>query len=85
VETSAVRAFRRLLVVTGAAVLIVTLSLSDNALLYSTRRVAHWAVEAALVYLILAFPSGGLMHRVDRALAAAAVVLVALLFRSRSS
>src|SRR3954469_16876414 len=72
--------FGRLLVVTGAAVLVVTLSLSDNALLYSTGRVVHWAVEAALVYLILAFPSGGLTHRVDRALAAAAVVLVALLF-----
>src|SRR3954467_2824640 len=72
--------FGRLLVVTRAAVLVVTLSLSDNALLYSTGRVVHWPVEAALVYLILAFPSGGLTQRVDRALAAAAVVLVALLF-----
>ncbi len=67
--------FGRLLVATGAAVLVVTLSLSDNALLYSTGRVVHWGVEAALVYLILAFPSGGLTQRVDRALAAAAVDL----------
>ena len=33
--------FGRLLVITGAAVLIVTLSLSDNAVLYSTGRVVH--------------------------------------------
>ena len=72
--------FGRLLVATGAAVLAVTLSLSDDAVLYSTGRVVHWGVEAALVYLILAFPSGGLTQRVDRALATAAVLLVALLF-----
>src|SRR4051794_17160377 len=72
--------FGRLLVATGAGVLAVTLSLSDDAVLYSTGRVVHWGVEAALVYLILAFPSGGLAQRVDRALATAAVLLVALLF-----
>src|SRR3954453_3474506 len=72
--------FGRLLVVTGAAVLIVTLSLSDDAVLYSTGRVVHWTVEAGLVYLILAFPTGGLEQRVDRVLAAAAGALVALLF-----
>ena len=72
--------FGRLLVVTGAAVLAVTLSLSNDAVLYSTGRVVHWVVEAGLVYLILAFPTGGLAQRVDRGLAAAAVALVALLF-----
>src|SRR3954465_10248012 len=72
--------FGRLLVATGAGVLAVTLSLSDDAVLYSTGRVVHWGVEAALVYLILAFPSGGLAQRVDRALATAAALLVALLF-----
>jgi signal transduction histidine kinase len=72
--------FGQLLVVTGAAVLAVTLSLSDDAVLYSTGRVVHWAVEAGLVYLILAFPTGRLERAVDRGLAAAAVVLVALLF-----
>ena len=72
--------FGRLLVVTGAAVLVVTLSLSDNAVLYSTGRVVHWAVEAGLVYLILAFPTGALAQPVDRVLAAAAVALVAVLF-----
>jgi signal transduction histidine kinase len=72
--------FGRLLVATGAAVLAVTLSLSDSAVLYSTGRVVNWGVQAALVYLILAFPSGRLAQHVDRALAAAAVLLVALLF-----
>ena len=72
--------FGRLLVATGAGVLAVTLSLSDDAVLYSTGRVVHWGVEAALVYLILAFPSGRLAQRVDRALATAAALLVALLF-----
>jgi signal transduction histidine kinase len=72
--------FGRLLVVTGTAVLVVTLSLSDNPVLYSTGRVVHWVVEAGLVYLILAFPTGGLAQPVDRLLAAAAVALVALLY-----
>jgi signal transduction histidine kinase len=72
--------FGRLLVATGAGVLLVTLALSDDAVLYSTGRVADWGVEAGLVYLILAFPSGRLAQRVDRALATAAGLLVALLF-----
>src|SRR4051812_48779504 len=72
--------FGRLLVATGAAILAVTLSLSDDGGLYSTGRVVHWGVEAGLVYLILAFPSGRLAQGVDRALAAAAGLLVALLF-----
>src|SRR3954447_22228295 len=72
--------FGRLLVATGAGVLAVTLSLSDDAVLYSTGRVVNWGVEGGLVYLILAFPSGRLAQRVDRALATAAVLLVALLF-----
>lgn len=72
--------FGRLLVAMGAAVLAVTLALSDNAVLYSTGRVLNWGVEAGLVYLILSFPSGRLAHRVDRALVIAAVLLVALLF-----
>jgi hypothetical protein len=49
--------FGRLLVATGAAVLVVTLSLSDDAVLYSTGRVANWGLSAGLVFLILAFPS----------------------------
>ena len=72
--------FGRLLVAMGAAILAVTLSLSEGAVPYSTGRVVHWGVEAGLVYLVLAFPSGGLTQRVDRALATAAALLVALLY-----
>ena len=72
--------FGRLLVATGAAVLVVTLSLSDNAVLYSTGRVANWGLSVGLVFLILAFPSGGLAQRLDRALATSAALLVGLLF-----
>jgi signal transduction histidine kinase len=72
--------FGRLLVAMGAAVLAVTLCLSDDAVLYSTGRVLHWGVEVGLVYLILAFPSGRLAQRVDRVLTTAAVLLVAVLF-----
>jgi signal transduction histidine kinase len=72
--------FGRLLVATGGGVLVVTLSLSDDAPAYSTGRVATWVAEAALLYLILSFPSGRLPERVDRYLATAAVLLVALLY-----
>jgi signal transduction histidine kinase len=69
-----------LLVAAGAVVLVVTFSLSDDAVLYSTGRVASWGLSAGLVFLILAFPSGALALGVDRALATAAALLVALLY-----
>jgi signal transduction histidine kinase len=72
--------FGRLLVATGAVVLVATFSLSDDAVLYSVGRVANWALSAGLVFLILAFPSGGLPQGVDRTLATAAALLVALLY-----
>jgi signal transduction histidine kinase len=72
--------FGRLLVAMGAAVLVVTLSLSDSASLYSTGRVANWVVLAGLFCLMLSFPSGRPAEGVDRALAAAAVLLVALFY-----
>src|SRR4051794_18476483 len=73
-------AFGRLLVITGVAVLAVTLSLSDHAVPYSAGRVANWGLSVGLVFLVLAFPSGHLAQRVDRTLAAAAAGLVALLY-----
>ena len=72
--------FGRLLVAMGAGVLVVTLSLSDESVAYSTGRVAIWVAEAGLIYLILSFPSGRLAEPVDRLLATAAVLLVALLY-----
>jgi signal transduction histidine kinase len=72
--------FGVLLVLAGGAWFLAALSSSSNELLYSIGRVAGWAVEAGLIYLILAFPSGRLTARIDRLLAGAAAVLVAILF-----
>ena len=69
--------FGRLLILTGFGWFLATLSESPDPWLYSIGRVAGWTVEVALVYLILAFPTGRLPARVDRVLVGliAAVVL----------
>jgi signal transduction histidine kinase len=72
--------FGRLLVLAGAAWFLAALSSSTNDVVYSIGRTAAWAVEAGLVYLILAFPGGRLATPVDRWLAGAVVALVATLF-----
>jgi signal transduction histidine kinase len=72
--------FGRLLVLAGAGWFLVALSSSSDSLLYSIGRVAGWTVEAGLVYLMLAFPSGRLTTRVDRALAGCVAAVVAVLF-----
>jgi signal transduction histidine kinase len=72
--------FGRLLVMAGVGWFLVALSSSSDSLLYSIGRVAGWTVEAGLVYLMLAFPSGRLTTRVDRALAGSVAAVVALLF-----
>src|SRR5215218_6371802 len=72
--------FGRLLVLAGGGWFLAALSSSDNDVVYSIGRIAGWAVEAGLICLILAFPTGRLTTRVDRRLAAAAVVLVATLY-----
>jgi signal transduction histidine kinase len=72
--------FGQLLVLAGAAWFLAALSSSSNDVLYSIGRVAGWIVEAGLICLILAFPSGRLTTRIDRRLAGAAVAVVATLF-----
>ena len=72
--------FGRLLVLAGGAWFLAGLSSSSNELVYSIGRVAGWTVEAGLIYLILAFPSGRLTTTVDRRLALATGLLVVLLF-----
>ena len=69
-----------LLVLSGVVWFVVTFSLADRALAYSIGRVADWVGWAALVYLMLAFPDGRLVGRVDRALAAALGLVVAVLW-----
>lgn len=72
--------FGRLLVLTGFAWFLPSLSASDNSVLYSVGRVAGWTVEAALIYLVLAFPSGRLKNQTDRALVLAIVAVVVVLY-----
>ena len=72
--------FGRLLVLTGFAWSLPALSASGNEWLYSVGRIAGWTAEIALIYLILAFPSGRLSERIDRRLVLAGVLLVALLY-----
>ena len=57
-----------------------SLAESGNPALYSTGRVLAWVFEAALVYLMLAVPAGRLPAGVDRKLAGAVALVVAVLF-----
>jgi signal transduction histidine kinase len=72
--------FGRLLVGLGFGWFLTTLAESGNEVVYSVGRVAGWVVELGLIYLILAFPSGRITHRIDRALVLAAAVLIATLY-----
>ena len=53
---------------------------SDDEVVYSVGRVSAWFAEVALVYLVLAFPSGRLSHRFDSALAGGVALVALLLF-----
>jgi signal transduction histidine kinase len=72
--------FARLLVAIGLAWSLASLAESSDATLYSVGRTAVWLVEPALIYLMLAFPSGRIERSSDRLLFTAAVVLVGTLY-----
>ncbi len=72
--------FGRLLVIAGMAWFLASLSTSSNEVLHSIGRIAGWYVEAGLVYLILAFPSGRLTTSFDRRLVALVFGLITCLF-----
>jgi signal transduction histidine kinase len=69
-----------LLVASGPVLFLATLANSEDATLYSVGRLASWAVEPFLVYLMLAFPTGRLKGRVDRALFYAMTFVALVLF-----
>ena len=71
--------FGKLLIAVGFGWFLTTLSGSPDELLYSIGRVSGWIAELALVYVVLAFPTGRLT-RPDRILVAAAAVVVAVLY-----
>src|SRR4051794_21533246 len=60
--------FGRLVLLAGCASFLTTLGESHDPTLYAIGRVAGWAVEVLIVYLILSFPSGRLPARADRVL-----------------
>src|SRR4029453_5149222 len=71
---SAWRPYRRfglMLVLIGAGWSLAALAESNDAVLYSTGRVAAWMVEVGFVWAILAFPSGSLTGRWSRGLGGA--------------
>ena len=72
--------FGRLLVIAGVAWFVASLSTSSNEVLHSIGRIAGWYVEAGLVYLVLAFPSGRLTTSFDRRLVALVFGLITCLF-----
>jgi signal transduction histidine kinase len=72
--------FGPILVAAGFGWSLATLAQSDSSFLYSVGRVSLWMVEPALLYLMLAFPSGRLLTRFDKALVAAATAIVAVLY-----
>jgi hypothetical protein len=72
--------FGAMLVLAGVVWFLTTLTNSESELLYSVGRVAAWVVEPLLLYLLLAFPSGRLEHRIDRWLVAAMVLMLVVLY-----
>ncbi|HEU4974900.1 MAG TPA: histidine kinase [Baekduia sp.] len=72
--------FGRLLLAVGLVSFATTLAESPEPALYSLGRTAGWILEALLVVVLLAFPTGRLATRVDRRLAAAIVAVVGTFF-----
>jgi signal transduction histidine kinase len=59
---------------------LTTATVSDDSVSYSIGRIAVWLVEPALVYLLLAFPSGRLTGARDRIAFGALIAVDALLY-----
>src|SRR5215210_4681582 len=72
--------FGWLLVIAGIAWAPTLLAESGHSVPYSIGRIAAWTVEPILIYLVLAFPSGRLRTRLDKALVGAAVAQLMLLY-----
>src|SRR4051794_12233281 len=72
--------FALLLLASTLLMSVTTAAVSNDSLAYSIGRIAVWLVEPALVYLLLAFPSGRLTTSRDRVGFAAVVAVDALLY-----
>ena len=72
--------FGSLLIGAGAAWFVATLSGAQSEVVYSIGRAGGWLAEVAIVYVVLAFPTGRLTNRVDRGLVAAVSAVVLVLY-----
>ena len=72
--------FAWLLVTAGLLLSLTVLAEAHDPVPYSIGRLGVWLVEPLVVYLLLAFPSGRHMTRLDRGVALAAVLLAGLLY-----
>src|SRR4051794_5973045 len=70
----------RLLLAVGVVSFLSTLGESSLSGLYTVGRIAGWGVEVLLVVLVLSFPTGRLVARIDRRLAAGMAAIAGLLF-----
>jgi signal transduction histidine kinase len=70
----------RVLVGSGLLFSVTALAESGDSTAFSAGRVAAWAFEPLLVYLILAFPYGRLVTRTERAVGVAAGLIAAVLY-----
>ena len=68
------------LLATALLLAVTALAVSSDSVVYSIGRTAVWFVEPALVYLLLAFPSGRLTAPLDRALFRTVLAVAALLY-----
>ena len=72
--------FGRIVILTGFVYFLATLSSSANEVVYSVGRIAGWAAELCITYLVLSFPTGRLTGRPDRVIMRLAVALIVLLY-----
>ena len=72
--------FGALLILAGAGACVASLSASENAVLYSSGRIAGWIVDLGITYLVLSFPSGRLVTRRDRVIVGSIAAVVGVLF-----
>ena len=72
--------FGALLVATGFLWGLTSLSASDHDVVYSIGRVSLWVAEVALLYTMLAYPTGRLRRQAERAVVVAIGLLVITLY-----
>ena len=72
--------FGGLLVATGFLWGLTSLSASGNDVIYSVGRVSLWAAEVAMLYTMLAYPTGRLRRQAERVVVLAICLLVLLLY-----